>query len=67
MKIQIDTMEQCNKALGELKHKGYKLWQMQFDTDSEFGFHAWFWKEGVDDVEVRTFNREVKDAIIAHK
>jgi|GEM_PF-907152 len=61
---KIDTMEKWNILAGAMIEKGYRLWQMQYDCDLPEGFHAWFCKENKHDVEIVTFNKDVKHAIL---
>ena len=46
------------------RDNGYLPWQYQYQWDSPEGFHAWFMKAGVEDIEVITRNEEVHKAIM---
>lgn len=61
---RIDSIEKWNILSAAMKEKGYRLWQMQYGWDMPEGFHAWFAKDGKNDVEVVTFDESVQKAII---
>lgn len=65
---QVEKIEEWAALSKVLKEKGYRLWQMQFSWDMPEGFHAWFWRAGIEkDYEVLTHSRLVQDTIIDYK
>jgi hypothetical protein len=58
----IKSITEWDKLAKDLTELGYSLYQWQYDVDGKEGFHSWFM--GKDTVEVVTFSREVKDAIL---
>jgi hypothetical protein len=62
----IESIEQWERLYDRLKENGWKLWKMQYDTDSPEGFHAWFWKTGKRDYEIVTYLKAVRDEIIKY-
>jgi hypothetical protein len=61
---KVDTLDKCRSYLDRLRLNGWRLWQMQYSYDHEFGFHAWFMKAGKEDIELVTWNKEVQDEIV---
>lgn len=64
---KIDNLEQWTRISTRMKAAGYARWITQFGLDREEGFHAFFWSSGKDDVEIITFDRLVRDAIMEYK
>ena len=60
----ISTIEQWETLSSEIHEKGYSMWQNQYGSDSQEGFHARFLKEDKT-VEVVTFSKDVQGMIIA--
>ena len=63
----IETIEQWQILKAALIEKGYKVWQMQFSYDMPEGFHAWFWKDGSQQVEVATHNLNIQKDIVSSR
>lgn len=62
----IETIEKWQSLKAELIQKGYKLWQMQYGSDSPEGFHAWFIKDDKNkQVEVVTHCKEIQKDIVS--
>lgn len=61
----IETTEQWQILKTVLIEKGYKLWQMQFSYDTPEGYRARFWKDGKQQVEVATHNRDIQKDIVS--
>jgi hypothetical protein len=64
MLYRIKTIENWRKNFEpKLAVHGWKLWQMQFRWNLPEGYHAWFWHENQEDIELVTWNEEVEEAI----
>lgn len=64
----IETIEQWVTLSAKLAANGYQLWQMQYDTRSPEGFHAWFSNPGKkENYEIVTHIDAVHDAIVRYK
>lgn len=64
---QIDDVAKWTALASELARSGYKIWQMQYDTDHPEGFHVWFAAHQRPTVEVMTRNDAVYDAIVKYR
>ncbi len=62
----VETLDHWRKLSGLLGARGYRLWQMQYDTTDPEGFHAWFCRAGRPDVELVTYNGDVCEAILRY-
>ncbi len=64
----IESIEQWHALAAKLAANGYTLWQLQYDTRSPEGFHAWFSKTGTNqNYEIVTHSDAVHDAIVRYK
>ncbi|HWR19071.1 MAG TPA: hypothetical protein VN608_05565 [Clostridia bacterium] len=63
---RVDTMERWRDAEAYFSTNGYTLYQMQYGTDDPHGFHAWFISRWLPDIEIVTFNGDVKAAIVSY-
>lgn len=61
----VDMLDKWRVLASVMKEKGWRR-QLQYDFKHEEGFHAWFKKEGKEDVEVITRNERVEKAIVEY-
>lgn len=63
----IESLETWRELVVQLAENGYRIWQMQYDTRSPEGFHAWFYSTGKPEIELVTHSDAVYDAIVKYK
>jgi hypothetical protein len=60
MAYKINSIENWRKWETWFRENGWKPWQYQDDN----GFHVWISKSGEKDIEIVTFNEEVRKEIM---
>jgi hypothetical protein len=63
----IKSISEWQSLAKDLAEHGYTLWQWQFDVDSHGGFRARFYCPGKQDIDVMTFDKAVKTAILKYR
>jgi hypothetical protein len=63
----IETRKQWDELAKLLMKHGYRRWQLEFDYYEPECFHAWFWSSGHAEIEVITYSKDIKQAIMEYR